>query len=54
MLERGVGRTGAPVAVIQDLCLAPNRVFRVAFDDSTSLSDRASLSGGRRMTQEIM
>jgi hypothetical protein len=52
---RGVGRTGVPAPTIHDFCLAPpKRVLSVAFDESTSLSDRAgcpSLSGGRRMVQ---
>lgn len=51
---RGVGRTGVPAPIIHAFCLAPpKRVLSVAFDESTSLSDRAgcpSLSGGRRMT----
>lgn len=50
---RGVGRTGAPAPSIHDFCRAPpKRVLSVAFDESTSLSDRAgcpSLSGGRRI-----
>jgi hypothetical protein len=51
MPVRGVGRTGAPPPVIHDFCLAPpKRVFRVAFDESTSLSDGPSLSGGLRMS----
>jgi hypothetical protein len=53
MFVRGVGRTGAPAPIIHDFCLAPpKRVLSVAFDESTSLSDRAgcpSLSGGRRI-----
>lgn len=37
MLLRGVGRTGVPP--IHDLCLSPpNKVLRVAFEASTSLS----------------
>ena len=51
LFVRGVGRTGFPAPNIQDFCLAPKRVFSVAFEVSTSLSDKAGwpLSGGRRM-----
>ncbi len=55
MLVRGVGRTGAPAPIIHDFCRAPNKVLRVALDESTS--DRAlcpSLSGaGRRIAQRV-
>jgi hypothetical protein len=58
MPGRGVGRTGAPAAVIHDFCRAPPKnVFRVALDVSTSLSltdagGGPSLYGGLRMVQE--
>ena len=53
-LGLGVGRIGAPaVLVIHDFCRAPpNKVFNVAFEVSTSLSETAegpSLSGGLRI-----
>ncbi len=55
ILVRGVGRTGVLAPIIHDFCRAPNRVLRVAFDESTS--DRAlcpSLSGGgRRIAQRF-
>lgn len=42
MLARGVGRTGVPAPIIHDFCRdPPNSVLSVAFEDSTSLSDRA-------------
>ena len=49
---RGLGRTGAPAPIIHDFFRAPPKsVLSVAFDVSTSLSERfsASLSGGRRI-----
>lgn len=53
--RRGVGRTGAPPATIQDFCREPPRnVFKVAFEERTSRSVTIawlSLSGGRRMSQ---
>jgi hypothetical protein len=55
-VRRGVGRTGAPAVVIHDFCRAPPKnVFRVALEESTSLSDTAedpALSGGLRILQE--
>lgn len=55
VLERGVGRTGAPDPIIHDFCLAPLKsVFKVAFDESTSRSVTPgwrSLSGAVRIAQ---
>lgn len=52
--RRGVGRTGAPPATIQDFCRDPKKAFNVALEETTSCSVMAewpSLSGGRRMSQ---
>lgn len=52
--RRGVGRTGAPPAIIQDFCRdPPKKAFNVALEETTSRSVMAelpSLSGGRRMS----